>query len=212
MIIRRKYTGNFTVIGNTPMNDEHLTAEALGVLCYLRSRPDDWKVIPPQLGKRFRCGRDRIQRILRELIESAYIVRSKQTRDPETERWSPIEYMVYDDCHESPVPEKPLTDAPVTGNEAALIRTVPKRPDAQNPSPSDSATVKRPVAPFTEDDVHTVEEILANIGRPMTIGGLVEYARQHGDSLDGKVIDRMARAGAFKCQGKYLLAHEPQDA
>ncbi len=39
MIIRRRCNRNFTVLPNAVLDDERLSAEAMGVLCYLRSRP-----------------------------------------------------------------------------------------------------------------------------------------------------------------------------
>ena len=44
MIIRRRHNKNFTVIGNELFSDERLSLEALGLLCYLRSRPNDWSI------------------------------------------------------------------------------------------------------------------------------------------------------------------------
>jgi hypothetical protein len=44
MIIRRKVNRHFTTVPNEPVNDEGLSFEALGLLTYLLSRPDDWQV------------------------------------------------------------------------------------------------------------------------------------------------------------------------
>jgi len=43
MIIRRKVNRNFTVVPNEPVNDTRLSFEALGLLTYLLSRPDNWR-------------------------------------------------------------------------------------------------------------------------------------------------------------------------
>jgi hypothetical protein len=101
MIIRRKHNGNFTVIGNGLVENEALSAEALGVLCYLLSRPDNWQVIPDQLQTRFNVGRDKMYRVLSELIDLGYISRS-QAKDPENHIFGKSEYVVYDE----PRPEK----------------------------------------------------------------------------------------------------------
>lgn len=155
MIIRRKHNGNFTVIGNEPMNDERLSAEALGVLCYLRSRPDNWNVIPDQLADRFSCGRNRMYRILKELIDGSYITRT-QKQDQSTKTWQASEYIVYDeqskpttasDPHTQnrdtePRPQKPYTEKPHTQNRDTLISTDSKQaPTAEQKIiwPSDSA-------------------------------------------------------------------------
>ena len=49
--------------------------------------------MPGPLAKVFGCGRDRIYRILSELIEAGY-VRKYQERDPVTNKWLAVEYMV----------------------------------------------------------------------------------------------------------------------
>ncbi len=93
-IIRTIHENNFTIIANGCLQDDTLSAEALGVLCYLLGRPDNWTVRPTQLAARFDCGREKIDRILKELIEKNYIVKT-QTRNPATKTWNPIEYTVY---------------------------------------------------------------------------------------------------------------------
>jgi len=52
--------------------ESRISAEALGVLCYLHLHHD---ATNQQIAKRFRCGRDRVQRIMRELIDSGLIDR-----------------------------------------------------------------------------------------------------------------------------------------
>jgi|SRR6185436_4417214 len=69
----------YTHIANDLLNDASLSAEALGVLVYLLSKPANWRVMPAELGKRFSCGRDRIYRILNELAAAGY-ARREQSR------------------------------------------------------------------------------------------------------------------------------------
>ena len=63
MIIRRKRVRDFTVVGNEVAEDERLSFEALGLLTYLLSRPDNWSVQVKQLCNRGGCGRDKTRRI-----------------------------------------------------------------------------------------------------------------------------------------------------
>ncbi len=58
--------------------DTTLSFEARGLLAYILSKPDDWKVQPSNLQQN--CGRSVVYRILAELIEHGYIRRT-QTRD-----------------------------------------------------------------------------------------------------------------------------------
>jgi hypothetical protein len=48
---------NYTIISNIPMKDPSVSAEALGVLVYLYSQPDDWRVSHQDMMRRFRIGR-----------------------------------------------------------------------------------------------------------------------------------------------------------
>lgn len=73
MIIRRKYTANFTTIGNEVFDDERLALDELGLLCYLRSKPHDWEVRRPALRRRFKIGRDGMRRMIRSLIRFGWI-------------------------------------------------------------------------------------------------------------------------------------------
>ncbi len=63
---------NFTVFANELLNDESLSADALGVLVHLLSKPESWKVNVSYLKNRFGCGKDKIYRILNDLQESGY--------------------------------------------------------------------------------------------------------------------------------------------
>lgn len=53
--------------------DERLSAEALGLLVFLRSLPRTWNINPHHLRKRFRWGRDKAQRVLMELVACGFL-------------------------------------------------------------------------------------------------------------------------------------------
>jgi hypothetical protein len=77
-IIRaRRPRQNFTVVENHIINDRRLGWAARGLLVYLLSKPDDWKVSVPALvsetGDAFaRTGRDGIYSLLKELGDAGY--------------------------------------------------------------------------------------------------------------------------------------------
>jgi hypothetical protein len=89
MIIRRRRTANFTVIGNELFDDERLEADEVGILAYLRSRPDKWEVRRPALCRRWRVGRDGLKRIIHNLIRTGWILAIRVRRPKGT--W----YVVY---------------------------------------------------------------------------------------------------------------------
>ena len=97
-IIRVEKNDNYSVISNTPMNDNRLSWGARGLLVYLLSKPNDWKVIMESLVNESPDGRTVVSALLNELIDSGYITR-KYTRYKG--KVSGIEYTVY---------EAPVTD------------------------------------------------------------------------------------------------------
>lgn len=72
--------------------DRSLSFEARGMLVYLLSKPTDWIVQPSDLEQQ--CGRDKVYRILHELIEAGYINRLEIRN--EKGQHAGIEYLVYE--------------------------------------------------------------------------------------------------------------------
>ena len=73
--------------------------------------------------------------------------------------------------------------------------------NSQDSLPTSSASVaKRPRQPHPlfQDDYELVLNALLDVGRPMTIGGIVEFSREHGKIIDGATIGRMVKAGALR--------------
>lgn len=77
MIIKRRYTANFTTIKNALFEDERLAADEVGILAYLRSRPHDWEVRRPALARRWSLGRDAIKRVITNLVRTGWCVARK---------------------------------------------------------------------------------------------------------------------------------------
>lgn len=103
-IIRGKRPSrDFSIFDNALLKDEALNAESLGVLVYLLSKPDDWRVMPGHLAKRFGCGRDKIYRILNDLIAAGYAARLQVRQDDGS--FSENNYLISDE--KSPLPENP---------------------------------------------------------------------------------------------------------
>ena len=75
LIIRSNIRQNFTVIPNEMANDDRLGADTLGLLVYLLTKPNDWKVRVNELRKRFDMGKDKTYRILGNLEQLGYVTR-----------------------------------------------------------------------------------------------------------------------------------------
>ena len=78
-IVRAPRRNRFVIIDQRAIEDERLSWAARGLLGYLLSRPDDWKVLVNDLRKRGDLGRDGIYRLLKELRNAGYMqfVRSR---------------------------------------------------------------------------------------------------------------------------------------
>lgn len=150
-ILRRVHTRNFTVITNEVVNDTELSAEALGVLVYLLGRPHDWIVQQTQLSDRFQCGRDRMLRIIKELIVIGYIRRVTE-RNQHDGTFGKVEYVVVD------AKADPLPDVA----EASTVASVPQpeKPTAvpENPQPENPVTDNPPLLSKEDNKTEPTKE------------------------------------------------------
>lgn len=79
-IIRAARRHRFTVLDTRVIEDTRLSWAARGVLAYLLSRPDNWRVLAKDLQRRGDLGRDGIYGVLRELRDTGYL-RFQRVRD-----------------------------------------------------------------------------------------------------------------------------------
>jgi hypothetical protein len=82
MIRRAPREQGFTVLQNETLEDDRLSWEAVGLLSFLLSKPDDWTVSKQHLISCRDAGDHKIKRILGELQEAGYLKR-KRTQDEE---------------------------------------------------------------------------------------------------------------------------------
>ena len=144
MIQRTPRRNNFTTIGNGIFMENALSFEAMGLLAYLLSKPDNWQVHVQALvrateGTAQKRGENKILALLRELIGAGYITRKRQSSGK-------MDYYVYDEpqgepsadttpdsgsCAENasqpienkPQPSKPHVAKPHVAFEGVLINT-----------------------------------------------------------------------------------------
>lgn len=109
LIVRSSLKENFSVLPNHLLNDDRLSADQLGLLVYLLSKPTDWQVQVTELRKRFDVGRDKIRTILACLEQYGYISKEQVRAEG---KFATNRYIVSD----SPLTEKPLTVKPLTVN------------------------------------------------------------------------------------------------
>ena len=97
--------------------DNTLSFEARGVVAYLLSKPDDWTINEAELRKAGGIGRDKMRRILQELIDAGYMTSTipRVAEGPTKAQFLPKELALHEFPNE-PLTEKPLTANPLTAN------------------------------------------------------------------------------------------------
>lgn len=112
----------FVIVDQAAVEDTRLSWAARGLLAYLLSRPDDWKVLVNDLKKRGNLGRDGTYTLLRELRLAGY-VRFERNRDAQG-RMRGGTYIVSEVPHTaSPDVDAPAPVAPPPVNAGALPNT-----------------------------------------------------------------------------------------
>jgi hypothetical protein len=123
-IIRAARRYRYAQIDMNAIEDTRLSWAARGLLIYVLSRPDDWRVITKHLVKQGNLRRDGIHSLLKELRKCGY-VRRKTIRN-ETGSFSGVDYYV----HELGDKISPRTDLPYPAEPD------PGGPDTASPDPA----------------------------------------------------------------------------
>lgn len=141
--IRVKKDGHYFAASNIPFNDERLSWEARGVMGYLLSKPDNWTISRTDLIKRSDAGRDKVQRILKELETCGYVERTRCQRHDGTFFYETV-------INEVPtVTGKPVHGSAVHGEPVHLTSTDLTNTELNN-SDAESATVRASLMPPPE--------------------------------------------------------------
>jgi len=73
VFIRTKKERDYTVIDNTFLRDDRLSAQAKGIFAYILYLPEDWCIYQSELVKHFSNGKDSIRSAIKELESFGYI-------------------------------------------------------------------------------------------------------------------------------------------
>lgn len=76
-----KESGNFVTVHKSFVHDDNLSWKAKGILLYLLSRPDDWRIYETELNKHSSDGRDSLRTGIKELEEAGYIHRTRKRNE-----------------------------------------------------------------------------------------------------------------------------------
>ncbi|WP_328288142.1 conserved phage C-terminal domain-containing protein [Lactococcus petauri] len=84
--IKRKRAGdNFTILSNEFLRDENLSLKAKGLLSYILSLPDDWKIYFEEISQHHKDGESVVKKSWKELEENGY-ARTSRVIDPNSKR------------------------------------------------------------------------------------------------------------------------------
>lgn len=115
----------FVMVARGVAQETTLSYEALGLLTYLLSKPDDWTVVPESLTRKG-CGRDKVYKLLNELKDAGYIAHERiEAARNKPPMWG--ERIVV----EAPIPEKPEMAAEQAVKPAEPL-PFPDLPDTAN--------------------------------------------------------------------------------
>ena len=175
MIQRTPRRNNFTIIGNGIFMENALSFEAMGLLAYLLSKPDNWQVHVQALvrateGTAQKRGENKILALLRELIGAGYIIRQRQSSGK-------MDYYVYDE----PQGEPSADTTPDSGSCAENA----SQPIENKPQPSKPHVAKPHVAkPHVAKPHVAFEGVLIN----------TEGQQELNSSKDGRGTNARVRA------------------
>ncbi len=178
-IIRVEKREDYAVLPNAVLNDERLSWEARGLLSYLLSKPNHWRVNSRALVKAGPAGRDKVQRILRELEEHGYLER-RRTRGPDGKFF-----------WESVVREAPRagsSEAPPTEESGA---EAPAEPTPETPSEKPATEEQATMAGKSGHGEDAPDSTMAGFsvdGFPVD-GKTVDGFSVDGFPVDGKTVD-----------------------
>ena len=80
-IVRNNLKDNFSNIPNSVIQCDDLSDGDFRLLIYLYSLPDDWKIFQENLGKKFNCNRENINKKIRRLKKAGYLEVSKNNNN-----------------------------------------------------------------------------------------------------------------------------------
>lgn len=121
-IIKSKHAGNYTVIPNEIFS-LGMSIEAIGLLTYFLSLPSDWVIHKTQLHNQLSMGREKLDRVFKELQSAGYVISVKRH---ESNGQISYDHIVYDKPYngepqtEIPPTAIPHTAFPVTANTQLL--------------------------------------------------------------------------------------------
>lgn len=108
----------FVVLYRSAAQDARLSLEARGLLVMMSSLPDNWSYSETGLASKAGCGRQKVNRILRELIDAGYLLREQ--RHGERGKFSSCTYVLQEEAPAGRAEKAPLYEKPSTGSPSTV--------------------------------------------------------------------------------------------
>lgn len=157
--------GGFTVVRNDFLRDSTLSWKAKGLITYIMSLPDDWRLNIADLKTRSKDGQEAVMSGLAELIEAGYCRRTMQRND--SGHFAGYRYEVSDTCEykgdnpktEEPYTENPYTENPNTENPELINTNINKYLDNNNGEANKIASANPKRRLFRNSEVYSLVKI-----------------------------------------------------
>lgn len=136
MAIIKKRKSKFTQVHNVLLSDSRLSLKAIGLFCYMFSKPDNWHFTIKSMSSQLKDGQNSIVTALKELKQFGYVKYNRcgdgtgeyyLDDQPDKENQNLIE-----PHHENPHVDFPHMDFPHVGNPDELIILYPSNKELSN--------------------------------------------------------------------------------
>lgn len=149
-ILKKKKKNNYTSISNDFLQDNSISFEARGLAASLLSRPEDWEINVSALMIEGKIGRDKVNKIIQELIKAGYMYKSQSRTSGKFSRnilfISDEKDYLFEEVIEkertSPLTEKTAMVKPVTG-EPLTANPEQQTKDYTNTIKTNTTTTKK---------------------------------------------------------------------
>lgn len=127
-IVTIHHNSDYTCISNIPINDTRLSLDTLGLLTWLLSKPENWRVNFQGIINAFRktsrhIGRERLRRMFHEMEQAGYMRRERTQKDDGTFDWTYHIYEIPQTIGGLPTDGLAVGGSSVGGQPADLIST-----------------------------------------------------------------------------------------
>lgn len=179
--IREEKPHSYTVLDNTFIRDAGLSWKAKGVMTYLLSLPEGWRIYQCELEKHALDGRESLTKAMRELEARGYL--EKEQKKSEAGRFDGYIYRVIE-CPGNhrcgfTAAEKPFTEKPFTENPQLLNTDLNKYTEDSNKESVKNHTPAKK-APFSPPSVEEVASYCTERGNGIDPQAFIDYYEARG--------------------------------